>query len=212
MRSPWLDIADADYVGHMSSPAVQQRPALSRLMGEVLEFIRPRTMLVLRGSAGNGLEHIDPAVTSHVTIIDLNPAYLRRLGEQFSNPGFALDVRCADLADAALEREAFNLVHAALVLEYIDWPSLLPRVASTLTSSGVLSVVLQLPSATSPADTPSPYGSLQALESLFHFVEPEALIEAARGEGLRLSSRRTEPLPAGKTFEVLRFAKSPVAR
>lgn len=26
MRSPWLDIADADYVGHMSSPAVQQRP------------------------------------------------------------------------------------------------------------------------------------------------------------------------------------------
>jgi hypothetical protein len=96
MRSPWLDIADADYVGHMSSPAVQQRPALSRLMGEVRELVRPRTP--------------------------------------------------------------------------------------------------------------------QALESLFHFVEPEALIETARGEGLRLSSRRTKPLPAGKAFEVLRFAKSPVAR
>lgn len=178
MRNPWLDIDDADYVGHMSSAAVQQRPALSRLMGEVLASVRPRTMLVLGGSTGNGLEHIDPRVTSHVTVIDLNPAYLRRLGEQFPNPGFALDVRCVDLADAALERQAFDVVHAALVLEYIDWPSLLPRVTSTLKSGGVLSVVLQLPSATSPAVTPSPYGSLQALESLFHFVEPEALIEA----------------------------------
>jgi hypothetical protein len=54
MRSPWLDIADADYVGHMSSPAVQQRPALSRLMGEVLEFVRPRTMLVLGGHPRGG--------------------------------------------------------------------------------------------------------------------------------------------------------------
>jgi hypothetical protein len=66
MRNPWLDIADADYVGHMSSPAVRQRPALSRLMGDVLESVRPRTMLVLGGATGNGLERIDPAVTSHL--------------------------------------------------------------------------------------------------------------------------------------------------
>ena len=97
MRNPWLDIADADYVGHMSSAAVNQRPVLSQLMGELLASVRPRTLLVLGGSTGNGLEHIDPAVTSHVTVIDLNPAYLRRLGERFPNPGFALDVRCADL-------------------------------------------------------------------------------------------------------------------
>jgi SAM-dependent methyltransferase len=207
MRNPWLDIPDVDYVGHMSSPTVNQRPVLSRLMGEALGSVRPRTMLVLGCSTGNGLEHVSPEVTSRVTVVDINPEYLHRLGEQFPNPGFALDVQCADLAHVVLEPEAFDLVHAALVLEYLEWPLLLPRVASPLKPGGVLSIVLQLPSASSPAVTPSAFVRLQSLESLFHFVEPGALVEAARGEGLRLSNRRTEPLATGKAFEVLRLVK-----
>src|SRR6476646_10390128 len=99
MSNPWLAIPEADYVGHMSSPTVNQRPVLSRL------------------------------------------------GERFPNPDFELDIRCADLADVVLEPGEFDLVHAGLVLEYVEWPLLLPRVAASLTSGGVLSVVLQLPSA-----------------------------------------------------------------
>lgn len=155
MRNPWLDIPDADYVSHMNSPTVGQRPVLSRLMGEALVFVQPRAMLVLGCSTGNGLEHVSPEVTSRVAVVDLNPEYLLRLREQFPNPGFVLDVRCADLADVVLEPEAFDLVHAALVLEYIDWRSLLPRVASTLTPGGVLSIVLQLPSESTPVVTPT---------------------------------------------------------
>ena len=207
MRNPWLDIPEVDYVGHMSSPAVNQRSVLSRLMGDALESARPRTMLVLGGSTGNGLEHVNPDVTSRVTVVDLNPAYLRRLGERFPHPGFGLEVRCADLADVVLEPEAFDLVHAGLVFEYVEWPLLLPRVATTLRPHGVLSVVLQLPSASSPAVTPTTFSSLRSLESLFRFVEPGALVEAARGERLTLTNRRTESLPAGKAFEVLRFVK-----
>jgi SAM-dependent methyltransferase len=207
MRNPWLDIPDVDYVGHMSSPAVSQRAVLSRLMGEALESVRPRTMLVLGCSTGNGLEHVDPEVTSKVTVVDINPEYLLRLGEQFPNPGFALEAQCADLADIVFEPEAFDLVHAALVLEYVEWSSLLPRVASTLKPGGVLSTVLQVPSASSPAVTPSAFVRLQSLESLFHFVKPLALVGAARRNGLTPSDRRSEPLPAGKAFEVLRFVK-----
>jgi SAM-dependent methyltransferase len=210
MRNPWLDIPEGDYVGHMSSPTVNQRSVLSRLMGDALESVRPRTMLVLGCSTGNGLEHVNPEVTTHVTVVDLNPAYLLRLGERFPNPGFELDVRCADLADVVLEREAFELVHAGLVLEYLEWPLLLPRVATTLKSGGALSVVLQLPSASSPAVTPTTFVSLRSLETLFRFVEPGALIEAARGEGLTLRNQRAELLPAGKAFEVLRFVKDAV--
>ena len=210
MRNPWLDIPEGDYVGHMSSPTVNQRSVLSRLMGDALESVRPRTMLVLGCSTGNGLEHVNPEVTSHVAVVDLNPAYLLRLGERFPNPGFELDVRCADLADVMLEREAFDLVHAGLVLEYLEWPLLLPRVATTLKSGGVLSVVLQLPSASTPAVTPTTFASLRSLETLFRFVEPGALIEAARGEGLTLMNQRTESLRAGKAFEVLRFVKHAV--
>lgn len=53
----------------------------------------------------------------------------------------------------------------------IDWLSL-PRVASTLNPGGVLSIVLQPPSASTPAVTPSAFVRLQSLESLLHFVEP----------------------------------------
>src|SRR5436309_4934900 len=76
-----------------------------------------------------------------------------------------------------------------------------------LRSGGVLSVVLQIPSASTPAVTPTTFVSLRSLESLFRFVEPGALVEAAHGERLALSDRRTESLAAGKAFEVLRFVK-----
>ena len=208
-RNPWLDIPEADYVGHMSSPLVNQRPVLNRLLREVLERVRPRTVLVLGCSTGNGLEHVDRDVTSRLTVVDVNPAYLRRLVERLPNPGFELDVRCGDLADTVFEQEAFDLVHAGLVLEYVEWPSLLPRLARTLTAHGVLSVVVQLPSSSSPAVTPTGFASLQSLESLFRFVEPDALVDAARDARLTLRGRRTEALPSGKAFEVLRFVKNP---
>jgi SAM-dependent methyltransferase len=208
MSNPWLEIPEADYVAHMSSPAVGQRPVLSRLLGEALEHVRPRIVLVLGCSTGNGLEHVDPAVTSRVVAIDLNPEYLRRLRERFPNHGFEIDVRCGDAIDIDLEREAFDLVHAALIFEYVEWRVLLPRIASALRPGAALSVILQSPSASSPAVTPTPFTSLRKLESLFRFVEPTALVDAARGDGLFLNTWRTEALPAGKSFEVLRFMKA----
>ena len=114
------------------------------------------------------------------------------------------------MADCVLELEAFDLVHAGLVLEYVEWPLLLPRVAATLKPGGVLSVVLQLPSATSPAVTPTSFVSLHSLESLFRFVEPGMLVRAARAAGLTLGSQRTESLHAGKAFEVLRLTRDAV--
>jgi len=210
MTNPWLDIPEADYVGHMSSSAVGQRPVLGRLLGEALETVRPDVVLVLGCSTGNGLEHVNPAVTSRVVVVDVNQQYLLRLRERFPNPTFELDVRVGDVIDVELEREAYDLVHAGLILEYVEWPVLVPRVAMALRPGGVLSVILQTPSASSPAVTPTTFTSLRRLESLFRFVEPMALVTAARGEGLDLHARHTETLPAGKSFEVLLFIKNAV--
>ncbi len=52
MGNPWLDINEVDYVGHMSSPAVNQRPVLSRLLRDALESALPGTVLVLGCSTG----------------------------------------------------------------------------------------------------------------------------------------------------------------
>jgi SAM-dependent methyltransferase len=205
MANPWLDIPADDYVGHMSHPAVNQRAVLNRLLRDALADARPRSLLVIGCSTGNGLEHVNPAVTERVTVVDINASYLRGLVSQFSNPGFELEIRCLDVNEAVFERDAFDVVHAALVLEYVDWRPLVARLASALAPSGVLSVVLQLPSTESPAVTPTAFTSLRSLESLFHFVDPDALIEATSDVGLTLDLRRLEPLPAGKTFQVLRF-------
>lgn len=78
---------------------------------------------------------------------------------------------------------------------------------AALRAGGVLSVVLQLPSSSSPAVTPTAFTSLRSLESIFRFVVPDVLVTEAAAFGLAVDSRRTEPLPSGKAFEVLRFTK-----
>jgi hypothetical protein len=54
------------------------------------------------------------------------------------------------------------------------------------------------------------FTSLRSLAPLFRFVEPAALVDAARDQGLRLDARHAETLPAGKSFEALRFVKGAV--
>lgn len=210
MSNPWLEIPEADYVGHMISPAVGQRTVLGRLLGEVLEAVRPAAVLLPGGSTGNGLEYVDPDVTARVVVIEINPRYLLRLRERFPRPLYELDIRCGDIAEVDLGRESYDLVHAGLMLEYVAWPVLLPRIASSLRPGGVFSVILQMPSASSAAITPTVFTSLRALAPLFRFVEPTELVDAARDSGLRLNAQHTESLPSGKSFAVLRLEKGAV--
>lgn len=112
MNNPWLGVSEADYVGHMNSPAVGQRPVLGRLLGEALGTVKPHVLLVLGCSTGNGFEHINPVVTSRVVAVDVSPEYLRHLHERFPNPTFELDVRCGDLKEIELEGDAYDMVPA----------------------------------------------------------------------------------------------------
>jgi SAM-dependent methyltransferase len=209
MRNPWLDISEADYIGHMSSPAVDQRRVLNALFRDVLESQRPGAVLVVGCSTGNGFEHLDPAVTTRVTALDVNPAFLRRLEERFSSSGFELDSRCADLASVSLEPVAFDLIHAALIFEYVDWTAVLPRLVASLRSDGMLSVILQRPSSAAPAVTPTPFTSLLSLHTVFRFVDPDALMAEAERVGMTVATRRTVPLASGKAFEVFCFRAKP---
>jgi len=209
MANPWLAIPEADYIGHMSSPAVGQRAALNRIFRDVLRAVRPRALLVAGCSTGNGFEHVDPAITSRVTAVDINLSYVDRLRDRFADAGFSLDARCADVADMTFDAGAYDLVHAALLLEYVDWRALVPQLASALADRGVLSVVLQRPSRSTPAVSPSPFTTLRLLETLFQFVDGDVLIAQAARYDLRLAARRREPLPSDKAFDVLHFIRQP---
>lgn len=207
MRNPWLDIPAHDYEGHMNSPAVDQLSALARLFGEALALFRPTDVLLLGCATGNGLDEVDPNVTRHITGVDINPNYLARVKERYPQPMFGLTLQCADAATIAFEADAFDLVHCALVLEYLDWRQLITAVSPAIRTGGGLCVVLQRPSTVSPAVTPTNYPSLQRLEDAFQFVEPSLVADHARAAGLDLLARRTDPLKSGKAFDVLWFRR-----
>lgn len=207
MDNPWLHVVQDDYIGHMTSPNVNQRPLLNRLIRDELSLSRPHSLLVIGCSTGNGLEHIDPAVTSRVDCIDINPAFVQSLKDRFSPSPFTLSVHCIDVSHFAFAADAYNLIHAALIFEYIEWQRLLPRIVRSLAPGGVLNVVIQLPSASAPAVTPTKYTRLLALESVFHFVDAVSLITHAGNAGVTLDRRFREPLPSDKAFEILRFVK-----
>lgn len=99
----------------MSSPEVDQLSVLSRLLGEALEHFRPRDLLLLGCSTGNGLNRVDPAVTRRVTGVDINPAYLARIAEEFPDPAFELTLECADVSTYAFAADALDLVHCRAV-------------------------------------------------------------------------------------------------
>jgi SAM-dependent methyltransferase len=206
-RNPWLDIPEADYVGHMAGAAVGQRQALNAIFRATLARYAPARLLVLGCSTGNGFEHIDPQVTADVTGIDINAAYLDTVRAEHEGRGFRLHLECGDLAHHPLPAGRFDCVHAALVLEYLDWARLVPRVVPSLQPGGTLSVVLQVPSPTAPAVSRTAYSSLLRLENIFRFVDPIALRDVAAGEGLALDAGLTVPLPQGKKFEVLYFRR-----
>jgi len=208
MRNPWLDVPAADYIGHMNSPEVDQLSVLSRLFREALERFLPADVLLLGCATGNGLDRVDPSVTSRVTGVDINPVYLARLASELPNPAFELTLECADVMTRAFEPDAHDLVHCALLFEYVDWPRLIPRLGATIRVGGGLSVVLQRPSAALPAVTATSYTSLLSLEEVFHFVEPSALAVHCLTAGLELQSQYSAPLSSGKAFDVMYFRKA----
>ena len=202
-RNPWLKISAADYLGHMGSPEVDQLSVLARILRDSLRRHRPRTLLVLGCATGNGFEHIDPAVTRRVTGVDINAEYLERLRQSFPRPEFECILHCQDVAECALPKGEFDLIHCALILEYVEWRRLLPRLAEALAPGATLSIVLQRPSNSVPAVTPSAFPSLRRLESVFQFVDVEALLRAARVLGLQTRERREVQAKQGKKFLLL---------
>jgi SAM-dependent methyltransferase len=207
MTNPWLEIPEADYVGHMSSEEVGQLQALGTIFRDTLRLFAPAHVLVLGCSSGNGFEHIDPQVTRHVAGIDINPTYLELLASRFPSPGFELSLECADLASYPLPPDRFDLIHAPLIFEYLDWERPFSGVVRSLRPGGLLSVVLQRPSPSAPAVSRTNYPSLRKLERLFCFIQPDALRARAAQESVRIEREFKVPLKRGKAFDVLYLRK-----
>jgi ubiquinone/menaquinone biosynthesis C-methylase UbiE len=206
--NPWLEIPAADYEGHMGSPQVGQLQMLSKRLGEVVASARPEEAAVLGCTTGNGFEHFDPHVTRTLLGVDINREYLAIARQRFNGYGPGLELVCADLNDWGFGGRRFDLVHAALVFEYVDAVRLLKQITFGLKPAGVLSVVLQLPVEGLPIVSRTRYTSLEKLNPLFHHYQPDEFHALAVQAGFEEATVETITLPSGKQFYFGMYGKS----
>jgi len=207
-RNPWLDVPGEEYEAHMGSPGVQQLEYLARIFAEVLTSYRPEALAVPGCATGNGFEHI-PAGASRVVGVDFNPQYLATLRQRFQSALPTLELVCEDVVSCDLGQRSLDLVHAALIFEYVNPATIINRVEPWLRPGGTLSVVLQLPTSTGRAVSDTPYESIAALEAVLTLVEPSVVRALAGRCGLDEIESRTDTLASGKQFFFGCFQKRP---
>jgi Methyltransferase domain len=202
MKNPWLDIPLAEYEGHMVLPHVGQAHLLSDVFAEALREYSPQSAVILGCAGGNGLDRVNVGQTGRIVCVDINPEYITHVRGRFADriPSFE-----AIVGDVQTDRFSFapvELAFAGLLFEYVDVDSVLRKTASMLLLNGVLLTVVQLPSATIPEVTPSPFVSLQRLAPVMRLVSPELLTQFAVKNGYREIATRTVQAAGGKEFRV----------
>jgi hypothetical protein len=197
MPNPWLTVPLDDYEGHMSSDGVAQLSVLAELFAEALARCRSSAVAILGIPGGNGLSHMDGAITKRIIGLDVNPSYWYAIRQRDAELA-GLELHCVDLSKPVASLEPVALVHAALVFEHTEASQCLENALSLVAPGGALSVVLQLPSEIDAG--PSPFLSMQNLADQFTLIDPAWLRDQLDQRGFRLEQETRRALPSGKAF------------
>jgi len=202
--NPWSIVPAADYERHMGPEGVDQLAPLAALFQEAYLGAQPDRVLVVGSATGNGLEHVDPAVTRRIVALDVNLQYLGICRQRFFHLGPRLELYCTPASAWRAPPQGFDLIHAALVFEYLHPEPLVAQLAGWLAEQGTVSVVLQLPGGEAPAP------GLKALEIILRaqkLVAPGELTALFAAHGLKARRARTVPLKFGKSFWCATFGR-----
>jgi cyclopropane fatty-acyl-phospholipid synthase-like methyltransferase len=195
--NPWSVVQASDYERHMGPAGVDQLAPLSALFQEAVLAAQPDRLLLVGCSTGNGLEHVDPSVTRRIVGVDVNLQHLGIARQRFFHLGPRLELYAADIADYRSPPQSFDLVHAALVLEYLHPEVLIRKVAEWLAERGTFSVVLQLAGGEPHAE---PSRAMQLITKAMKLLPPEELTGLCEHYGLALRRQKEIPLKLGKRF------------
>ncbi len=206
-KNPWLQISAEDYEGHMSAPNVAQLQMLNKIFADVLNEYQPKSIAVLGCTTGNGFEHLIDKQIDRIVGVDINHEYLAICKNRFEKSLPLLELICTDLNEASFPYSSFDLIHAALVFEYVNVDSLLLKISNWLRPNGILSVVLQLPSETSAPVSETPYQSLKLLSPVMKLIDPEEFRKIAQKYGLEEIKNYNIKLVSGKSFSVNKYVR-----
>ena len=202
MSNPWLQIPASDYEGHMDDPDVDQLSFLSRMFKEALDDHQPASIALLGCATGNGLEVINPKITTRVTAIDINPEYLKILHQRYSKAIPRLQTIEGDLETLDLIDRDYALIFAGLVFEYVDPQIILSKIADWLAPDGCLVSILQLPAIASGKVSKTEFQSLNLLDPFMELVTPDDFRMMAGSTGLMEVRSETVVLKSGKPFYI----------
>jgi SAM-dependent methyltransferase len=203
--NPWTIVPAADYERHMGPEGVDQLAPLSAIFQESYVAAQPDRLLVLGCATGNGLEHVNPAVTQRIVGVDVNLQYLGVARQRYFHLGPRLELYCQEAEKFRAPPGSFDLVHAALIFEYLAPEALVRKIVEWLGDEGTCSVVLQLPGGEGPA---APSKAMQIIRKAMKLVPPEELTRLFETYGLPLKRSRTVPLAHGKRFWAGAFGRA----
>lgn len=203
--NPWSVVPAADYERHMGPHGVDQLAPLSSIFQETYLAAQPDRLLLLGCTTGNGLEHVDPAVTQRIVGVDVNLQYLGIARQRYFHLGPRLELYCQDVERFRAAPGSFDLVHAALLFEYLHPEVLVRRITEWLAPDGTCSVVLQLPGGEGP---PAPTKTMQLIQKAMRLVPPDELTRLFEHYGLPRRRARTVPLAHGKSFWAGAFGRA----
>ena len=189
----------------MGSSGVDQLGILDDLLGEIYREVAPRRLLVLGCGTGNGFRHFDPAVTSRVVGVDINGAYLEIARERYPELAGIFEPHCCYAEKCDFDAGSFDLIHSALLLEYLDPAPMVEKIASWLAPGGTWLVVLQEPSSENGPVSHTGHESLMSLAEVMRLLSPEMLGRLARRSGLEEVWTRRVALKRGKHFFIGRY-------
>jgi trans-aconitate methyltransferase len=195
--NPWSLVSASEYEAYMGPEGADELAPLADIFGKIYAARRPRRLAVLGVGTGNGLEHVEVRSTGAIVGVDVNLSYLAVARQRHMRLGPALQLQCADVEKVELQAASFDLVHAPLVLEYLDLRIALPRIAPWLAPGGAFTVVLHLPGPRLlPQHWPDP--AVQALATAGRTVPPEELRRHCAAAGLVERRAFEVALPRGR--------------
>ncbi|GMQ63576.1 class I SAM-dependent methyltransferase [Vallitalea maricola] len=140
--NPWLKVPYEDYERHMSDEDVCQLQTLNLIFKTHVKNLKPKSVLVLGCTGGNGFEHINDEITEIVVGVDINKDYLDRCRKLYSNKNYILDLRCMDISTEDILIQNIDFISCALLLEYVDNQALLSKIKKVMDKSSKLNIVI----------------------------------------------------------------------
>jgi hypothetical protein len=204
--TPWLQIPAADYESHMSD--VGQSAALRDLFSRVYAATRPARLAILGCTTGSDFAQVDPALTKVAAGLDINPQYIDIARTRWSGSDLTPHLIVGDVLEAELPAGTYDLVHAALLLEYVDPLALLARIHTWLSTDGACSLITQEPSTGLPAVSATRYESLRALAGQLTLRTADEVVSLANRAGFSETSRLALTLPGGKILVSTTFKRA----